>query len=352
MSQPHNSKEETKMKLYGAIDLHSTNNVTVVIDEQDRVVYQKRLPNDLALILKELSVYQSELQGIVVESTYNWYWLVDGLMAEGYKVHLANTAAIQQYNGLKYTDDNSDARWLAHLLRLGVLPEGYIYPRADRPVLDLLRKRSQMVRQRTTNLLSIQNLMTSNTGESLSANRVKGLDVQQVDELLPNGDLALAVKANLSVMCSADEQTEILERTVTQRVKLSPQFSFLKTVPGIGQILALTIMLETGDIGRFSSVGNFASYCRCVGSQKISNGKKKGQGNTKNGNKYLAWAFVEAAHFAIQYNSRIKSFDQRKKAKSKAVVAIKAVVHKLCRACYYIMRDQVPFNITKAFGQK
>jgi transposase len=340
------------MKLYGAIDLHSTNNVTVVIDEQDRVVYQKRLPNDLALILKELSVYQCELQGIVVESTYNWYWLVDGLMEQGYKLHLANTAAIQQYEGLKYTDDHSDARWLAHLLRLGVLPEGYIYPRADRPVRDLLRKRSQLVRQRTTNLLSIQNLLTRNTGSSLSAKRIKGLDVQQVDELLANADLALAVKANLSVMSSADEQVQRLEQTVTQRVKLRPQFSFLKTVPGIGEILALTIMLETGDIGRFPSVGNYASYCRCVGSQKISNGKKKGQGNTKNGNKYLAWAFVEAAHFAIRFNSQIKSFDQRKKAKTKVVVAIKAVAHKLCRACYYIMRDQVPFDVTKAFGQK
>ena len=340
------------MKLYGAIDLHSTNNVTVVIDEQDRVVYQKRLPNDLALILKELSVYQSELEGIVVESTYNWYWLVDGLMEQGYKVHLANTAAIQQYEGLKYTDDHSDARWLAHLLRLGVLPEGYIYPRAERPVRDLLRKRSQLVRQRTTNLLSIQNLVTRNTGSSLSANRVKGLDVQQVDELLPNGDLALAVKANLSVMSSADEQVQILEQIVTQRVKLRPQFCFLKTVPGIGQILALTIMLETGDIRRFATVGNYASYCRCVGSQKVSNGKTKGKGNTKNGNKYLAWAFVEAAHFAIQFNSRIKSFDQRKKAKTKGVVAIKAVAHKLCRACYYIMRDRVAFDVTKAFGQK
>jgi transposase len=340
------------MKLYGAIDLHSTNNVTVVIDEKDRVVYQKRLPNDLALILRELSVYQTELRGIVVESTYNWYWLVDGLMEQGHKVRLANTAAIQQYEGLKYTDDHSDARWLAHLLRLEVLPEGYIYPRADRPVRDLLRKRSQLVRQRTTNLLSIQNLVTRNTGESLSANQIKGLDTQQVDELLPNRDLALAVKANLSVMCSADEQTEILERTVTQRAKLSPQFSFLKTVPGIGQILALTIMLETGDIRRFFSVGNFASYCRCVGSQKISNGKRKGKGNTKNGNKYLAWAFVEAAHFAIQFNSKIKSFYQRKKAKTKIVVAIKAVAHKLCRACYYIMRDRVAFDITRAFGPK
>src|SRR5947209_17300489 len=98
-------------------------------------------------------------------------------MEADYRVHLANPAAMQQYEGLKYTDDHSDARWLAHLLRLGVLPEGYIYPRADRPVRDLLRKRSQLVRQRTTNLLSIQNLVTRNTAESLSANQIKGLDV-------------------------------------------------------------------------------------------------------------------------------------------------------------------------------
>ena len=239
------------MKLYGAIDLHSNNNVTVLIDEQDQVVYQKRLPNDLPVIVQQLSGYQAALQGIVVESTYNWYWLVDGLMDKGHKVHLANTAAIQQYDGLKYTDDNSDARWLAHILRLGVLPRGYIYPKGERAVRDLLRKRSQMVHQRTANLLSIQNLVTRNTGSSISANQIKGLDIEEVDELLPNADLALAVKANLSVMSSADEQTQILERTVRDRVKLRPEFSYLKTVPGIGQILALTIMLETGDIRDF-----------------------------------------------------------------------------------------------------
>src|SRR6266545_5698372 len=339
------------MKLYGAIDLHSTNNVMVLIDEQDKIVYQKRLPNDLAMIIKEVSVYQSELEGMVVESTYNWYWLVDGLMAEGYKVHLANTMAVQQYEGLKYTDDHSDARWLAHLLRLGVLPEGHIYPRAERPVRDLLRKRSQLVRQRTMNLLSIQNLLTRNTGSSMKANAIKGLDVQQIDEILPDGDLALAVKANLAMMSSAAEQIERLERRVTELVRLRAPLRFLKTVPGIGEILALTIMLETGDIGRFAGVGNYASYCRCVGSQKLSNGKKKGKGNTKNGNKYLSWAYVEAANFAIRFSSRINSFYQRKKAKSHGVVAIKAVAHKLCRACYYIMKNRVAFDMTKAFGQ-
>ncbi len=340
------------MKLYGAIDLHSNNNVTVLIDERDEVVYQKRLPNDLTLIIEQLSPYQSSLEGIVVESTYNWYWLVDGLMEKGHRVHLANTAAIQQYNGLKYTDDDSDARWLAHLLRLGVLPQGYIYPKQQRPVRDLLRKRSQLVRQRTINLLSIQNLYTRNTGQALSANRIKGLQVEDIDGMLSVSDLALAIKANLSVLRSADEQVQILEQTVRERVKLRAEFSFLKTVPGIGQILALTIMLETGDIRRFPGVGNFASYCRCVGSQRLSNGKRKGKGNTKNGNKYLSWAFIEAANFAVRFSPKTRSFYQRKKAKSHRVVALKAVAHKLCRACYYIMRDRVAFDVTKAFGQK
>jgi transposase len=135
-----------------------------------------------------------------VESTYNWYWLVDGLMDKGHRVHLANTAAIQQYEGLKYTDDDSDARWLAHMLRLGVLPQGYIYPQQERAVRDLLRKRSQLVRQKTANLLSIENLYTRNTGSSISANRIKKLTSEQVEDLFTLGDVAVAVKANLSVM--------------------------------------------------------------------------------------------------------------------------------------------------------
>jgi transposase len=338
------------MKLYGAIDLHSSNNVTVLIDEQDEIVYQKRLPNDLPLILQQLSPYASSIQGIVVESTYNWYWLVDGLMEKEHVVHLANTAAIQQYEGLKYTDDHSDARWLAHMLRLGVLPEGYIYPKEQRAVRDLLRKRGQLVHQRTANLLSIQNLITRNTGSSISANRIKRLSNEELEDILIDGDVVLAVKANLSAMRCLQAEIATLERVVKERVKLRPAFRHLLSVTGIGEILALTIMLETGDVRRFPAVGNFASYCRCVRSEKLSNGKRKGSGNTKNGNKYLAWAFVEAANFAVRYEPQIRGFYQRKKSKTNGIVAIKAVAHKLARACYYIMRDEVPFDVGRAFA--
>ena len=151
------------MKLYGAVDLHSNNSVVEIIDEQDRVVYEKRLPNELPFILSQLSPYQSSIQGIVVESTFNWHWLVDGLMDAGYTVHLDNTAAIQHYEGLKYTDDHSDGRWLAHMLRLGVLAEGYIYPKEERAVRDLLRKRSQLVRL-SKSLFSWDRAVSSNRG--------------------------------------------------------------------------------------------------------------------------------------------------------------------------------------------
>jgi transposase len=160
------------MSLYGGIDLHANNSVIVLLNEQDQVLYQQRLANHLPTLLEAFAPYQADLIGVVVESTSNWYWLVDGLMEADYRVHLANPAAMQQYSGLKYTDDYSDARWLAHWLRLGVLPEGYIYPKAARAVRDALRKRSHLVRQQTANVLSLQHIIVRNTGVRLSAKRM------------------------------------------------------------------------------------------------------------------------------------------------------------------------------------
>ena len=187
------------MPLYGGIDLHANNSVVVLLNEQDQLIYHKRLPIDLATILEQLAPYHADIEGLVVESTYNWYWLVDGLMEAGYRVHLANPAAIQQYSGLKYTDDHSDARWLAHLLRLGVLPEGYIYPKAERPVRDLLRKRAHLVRQHTANVLSVQNIILRNTGARFSAKRIKSCTVR-LQDMLPDAEQVLAVTSGLAVL--------------------------------------------------------------------------------------------------------------------------------------------------------
>jgi transposase len=206
-----------------------------------------------------------------------------------------NTAAVKQYEGLKYTDDDSDAFWLAHLLRLGVLPTGYIYPKQSRAARDLLRKRGQLVRQRTTHILSIENLYARNKGNRLSCNAIKRLTEEQIRQQFDDSNVALAIESNCTIMKALEQQIKVLEQAILKQAKLDNRYCCLLTISGIGEILALTIMLETGDIKRFKQVGNFTSYCRCVGSEKLSNGKRKGKGNTKNGNKYLAWAFVEAA---------------------------------------------------------
>ena len=139
--------------------------------------------------------HREELAGVVIESTYNWYFLVDGLMDAGYRVHLANTTAIKKYEGLKYSGDFADAAYLAQLLRLGLLPEGYIYPREERAGRDLGRKRMQLVRCQTMQILAIESILARQTGGRMSSERVKRLTAQQIKELGFAPDVALAMEA-------------------------------------------------------------------------------------------------------------------------------------------------------------
>lgn len=337
------------MKCSG-IDLHSNNSVVVISDEQDHELYRRRLPNDLPQILAALEPHRADLDGIAVESTYNWYWLVDGLQAAGYRVHLAHTAAIKQYEGLKYSGDFADAAHLAHLLRLGLLREGYICPPEERAARDLARKRLQLVRCRTTQILAIESLLSRHTGSRITSNAIKRLRAEQVEAMALTADVGLALQAHLAVSHALTQQIELLEQRLQERVGLRQEYHLLKTVPGIGVTLATTIMLETGPLTRFAKVGNFSSYCRCVDSKRDSNGKKKGEGNAKNGNAYLAWAFVEAANYAIRFCPEAKRFYERKKRQKNGVVAIKALAHKLARACYHMLDQQQPFDVKRCFA--
>ena len=335
---------------YCGIDLHSNNSVVIVSDEEDRIVFSKRLPNDLGQIRAALEPHREDLAGVVIESTYNWYWLVDGLMDTGYQVHLAHPSAIKKYEGLKHSGDFADATYLAHLLRLGLLAEGYVYPREERGARDLARKRLQLVRYRTAQILAIEGILMRQTGARLKGEAVKRLTAEQVDAFAFAPDVSLAVEANRAVSQTLSQQIEALEKRLQQRVILRSEYRLLKTVPGIGEVLATTIMLETGTISRFTRVGNFSSYCRCVDSLKESNGKRKGEGNTRNGNKYLAWAFVEAANFALRCCPQARSFYDRKKSRSNRILALKALAHKLARACYHMLQDHKPFDVHLCFG--
>jgi transposase len=286
----------------------------------------------------------------VVESTFNWYWLVDGLQEAGYRVHLANTTAIKQYDGLKHRGDESDARHLAHVLRLGLLPQGHIMPKPARTVRDLARKRMQLVQQRTTQILSIENSLSRLTGARMSSNSIKCLQETDLNQMRLGDMQTLGLKVNVAVMQALQVQIDSLEKVLAKHCRAEPDYRLLKTVDGIGEVLATVILLETGGIERFADVGNYASYCRCVGSAHVSNGKKKGEGNTKNGNRYLAWAFVEAANFAVRFCEPARRFYQKKKAKRNSTVAIKAVAHKLARACYHMLKNKEAFSVERCFA--
>ena len=338
------------MGLYCGVDLHSNNHVVTVIDETDRRLYEKRHPNELAGTIGALEPLREELVGVAVESTFNWYWLVDGLMDAGFPVRLVNTTAVQQYSGLKHSDDWHDAFWLAHLMRLGILPTGYIYPKEQRGIRDLARQRMRLVQHRSSHIVSAQNQVWRSSGVRLDAGTIRGTRPPTEWPTFPDPYVTMSVAATRAVIGTLGEQIEQLERTLLSQVKPTPMYRLLNTVVGIGPVLALVIALEVGDISRFPTAGDFASYCRLVDNKRTSNNKKKGEGNRKNGNPYLAWAFMEAAQFALRYLPEAKRFYERKRRQRHMVLAKKALAHKLARACYHMLRENVPFERERLFA--
>jgi transposase len=340
-----------RKNLYGGVDLHSNNAMYVITNEQDQQLLHKRLPNELPLVLKTLAPFRSRLKMVAVESTYNWYWLVDGLMEADYPVVLAHPSEMDQYDGIKEADDLTDAAFLARLGRLNILPTGYIYPKEDRPVRDLLRRRMLVVQQRTGIILSLENMGQRQTGQKIGWRTLRKLNAAERAELLGEHDcLAFVVAEQVELIEQLTQKIRRFEKKILEHVQLRPAYACLQTLPGVGVILALTIMLETGDIGRFATVGDYTSYCRCVRATHTSNGKKKAHNNGKNGNPYLAWAFVEAVHHALRVCPQAKSFYDQKKAKRNGALATKALAAKWSKAAYYMMKRQEDFDLTRVFG--
>jgi transposase len=341
--------KEEPMSLYCGVDLHSTNSYIVVLGDEDRAVLDKRLPNQLEPILAELEPFRESLTKIAIESTFNWYWLVDGLEDHGYSVQLVNTCAAKQYEGLKFRDDRHDARWIAHMLRLGILPVGHIVSRDERAVRDLLRRRLRVVQQKVSTLLQLKCQIANHTGEMFTASRLKKLAVGDLDGIV-DPQVLRAISSSIHVLQLLETEIDELQKAASEVARKRPGFKNLRMIKGVGELLATTILYETGDIQRFASAGNYASYCRCVSSEHRSNGKKKGSGNRKNGNRYLARAFREAAHFAIRFQPEARSYYQRKKRKTNGRIAASTVAHKLARAVFFMLRDNVTYDPKLLFG--
>jgi len=199
-------------------------------------------------------------------------------------------------------------------------------------------------------VLAVENVQARQTGARMTSDRIKRLGLQGVKALGLPEDVTLGMQANVAVIGALNEEIAKLEKRLAQCLRPRPEYALLSSAPGIGRILAPIILLETGSIERFASVGNYASYARCVDSVRLSNGKRKGQGNVRNGNKYLAWAFIEAANMARRWCPEARRFHERKRARTNAIVATKALAHKLARACYHMLKSGQPFDMKRCFG--
>jgi transposase len=338
-------------KVMAGIDLHSNNVVIGIVDKDGKRVANRKVPCDLQEVVKVLAPFKKRLEQVAVESTYNWYWLVDGLRALKYPVVLANPAAMEQYSGIKHADDTNDAFFIAELLRLNILPTGHIYDPQLRPVRDLLRRRQMLVHQRTALMLSFKSLYVRTTGQDLALGELKELEVKQAQELYEHPANQLIAGMQMQHIEQLSQSIQKLEKAVLASARELPYYARLETLPGVGKILAMVITMEVGDIKRFADAGNFASYCRTVEAQRTSNDKKKGQNNSKCGNKYLAWAFVEAANFARRYDEQCRKWFDRKAAKTSNIIATKALACKLAKAAWYLMAESTDFDPKRMFGQ-
>ena len=342
------------MKTYVGIDLHSTNCYFAVVDENGKRLFHKRIKNSKEAVMDIISRIESygEISSLAVESTYNWYWIVDLLQENAFNVKLANPSQIIQYSGKKVTTDKSDAYYLAELLRLNLIPECSIYPLEYRSLRDLLRSRGFLVEKRTSFKNSLTTKIARLTGVQLRGEAAMSLEWQQMKALISDKNNLHEINQLRSHILSLTNSIKQIEKIVMKQVKPNANFKNLDTVPGIGNILALTIILETGSISRFPKSGNYTSYCRLVDSVRTSNGKVKGMNNKKNGNKYLCWAYSEAAIYAVRYYDGPKRYWQRKERKANKMLAYKSLAAKLSKACFYMMRDNTVFDEIKMFGYK
>lgn len=338
-------------KVIAGMDLHSNNVVIGVMDLDGKRVASRKLPCELKAVVKFLAPFKKRLEQVAVESTYNWYWLVDGLQALRYPVVLANPAGMAQYSGIKHADDTNDAFFVAELLRLKILPTGHIYDAQLRPVRDLLRRRLMLVQQRTALMLSFKSLYTRTTGQALTLSELKGLEIQAAQKLYEHPANQLIAGMQIQQIEHLTASIEQIEKVVLASARELPYYSKLGTLPGVGKILGMTMTMEVGEIQRFADPGHFASYCRTVEAQRTSNSKKKGQNNSKCGNRYLAWAFVEAANFARRYDPQCRKWFERKAAKANNIIATKALACKLAKAAWYLMAKGTEYDSKRMFGQ-
>lgn len=318
-----------------------------VIDGRMKVLVQQKVRNDLEDIMYLLAPFKKTLE-CVVESTFNWYWLVDGLQEGGYEVCLAHTLGLSMITGAKVKTDPRDALALAKLLRAGMIPKAYVYPKETRPVRDLARRRIRVVNLRAQEYVSLGRLLLQQGTLDYRRYDIKLIIEEDIEGLFRNPWIQLNAKHELARIRLYTAQIREMEGKISETIKDSLKYSRLLDIPGIGKILAITIFYEVGDISRFPSDRDFSSYSRVVtGVAQSGTSCKKGRGS-KQGSSYLKWAFSQAAVYAVKNYPKIQRFYERQRrrhrGKGEKLIAYSIVAHKLALAVYHILRDGTKYN--------
>ncbi len=341
------------MQYYSGLDLSARTCQVCVIDEKISVLVQKKVSNELPQIIKILEPYKENLQA-VVESTFNWYWLVDGLQEAGFDVLLAHPYGLYMITGAKVKTDRRDAFALAKLLKAGMIPEAYIYPKEHRPVRDLLRRRSRLVTMRAEEYGSLRRELYRHGILEHSRNNIKRTIEEDIELWFKDPLIQLPVRQELRRIGFYTEQIRHLEQVALKAAEDRPEYEWLMLVPGIGKILAVPILYEVGDISRFESSRHFSSYCRVVpGVAQSGTVSRRGRGS-KQSNHYLKWAFSQAAVYSVIYYPKIKRCYEkhlrRHQGRAKKLLTYNIIAHKLAQAVYYILRDGREYKEELLFG--
>jgi transposase len=327
------------------IDLHARTMYVCILDTEGQVLVHKNLKACPEAFLEGVASYREGLV-VAVECIYTWYWLADLCAQEGIPFVLGHALYMKAIHGGKAKNDRIDALKIATLLRGGMLPQAYAYPAGMRATRDLLRRRLHLVRKRGQLLAHIQmtaqqyNLPPLGKRIAYPANRAG------VAEHFPDRAVRQSIALDLALLERYDELLRGLELELVRQAKQhDPQaFALLRSVPGIGKVLALTIFYEIHDIERFDRVQEFASYARLVKCAKESAGRRHGTSGAKMGNVHLKWAFSEAAVLFVRHSPEGKKLLARLEKRFGKGKALSILAHKLGRAVYFMLRRGKAFD--------
>ncbi len=330
------------------IDLHARTMYVCVLDEGGEVVLHRNMRATPEALLSCLAPYRDDLV-VGVECIFTWYWLADLCAAEEIPFVLGHALSMKAIHGAKAKNDRIDAYKIAKLLAGGTFPQAYAYPAKMRATRDLLRRRLHLVRKRGQLLAHIRNTTHQANLPEITAAIAYKSNREGLADAFVDPSVHKSIEIDLALVDHYDVLLRELELFLVRQVKQhdASTFQLLRSVPGIGKILALTILYEVQDIARFPRVQDFASYSRLIKCAAESAGKRSGTSGAKIGNVHLKWAFSEAAVLFLRNNEPGKKLHARLERKHGKGKALSILAHKLGRCTYFVLRRKTAFDMER-----